>query len=122
VASDGQTIELTSLTTVTEFLGYEAAAVPRPHFRVRQMQTMTPLADGQTLMLGGLTVDHLAQSKDKVAVQCDSPLVGRLFNTESERRGKKLLVVFITATLRDAAGNWVHDPSRPAARLRRRSP
>jgi tetratricopeptide (TPR) repeat protein len=120
VAADGYTIELKVIPTVTEFLGYDdprmfqpqggksEAMLPLPHFRVRQMETTARIWDGQTLVLGGLTSDEVQKIKDSVPVLGDLPLVGSLFRSESQQTVKKRLLVFVTATIIDPAGNRVH--------------
>jgi general secretion pathway protein D len=121
VSSDGYTIEMNLLPTVTEFLGYDdpgqfravvgtlAAPVPLPRFRIRQVVTSSIVWDGQTVVLGGLISEAVAKRKDKVPVLGDLPLVGRLFRSEAKSSSKKNLVIFVTPTIVDPAGNRVHD-------------
>lgn len=133
VAADGTTIQLTVTATVTEFLGYDAppkdAKVrvweggksrlvdpPLPHFRVRQMQTQTSVGDGQTVVLGGFPVEDTRITKDKVPVLGDLPLAGGLFRSESKQAVRKRLLVFVTATLLDPAGNPVRNVAPPPPR------
>jgi general secretion pathway protein D len=125
VGADGSTIHLTVIPTVTEFLGYDhpgedgkvrvwqdgqakSVALPLPRFRVRQMQTQAQVRDGQTLVLGGFPVEARRLTKDKVPVLGDLPAVGGLFRSEAKQTVKKQLVVFVTATIVDPAGNPVH--------------
>lgn len=125
VRADGRTIELLVLPTVTEFLGYDTPPkdskvrvweqgksrlvdVPLPRFRVRQMQTQAVVLDGQTLVLGGLPIEVTQTTSDKVPVLGDIPIAGRLFRSEAKQSVRKLLLVFITATIIDPAGNRVH--------------
>ncbi len=125
VAADGYTISLTVIPTITEFIGYDRpvenssvrvwedgkekpVAMPLPRFRVRQMHTQAQLWDGQTLVLGGFPVETTQVTKDKVPVLGDLPAVGSLFRSESKQTAKKNLLVFITATIVDPAGNRVH--------------
>lgn len=121
VSADGYTIQLNLLPTVTEFLGYDdpgqfravvgtlAAPVPLPKFRIRQVVTSSIVWDGQTIVLGGLISEAVAKRKDKVPVLGDLPLVGRLFRSEASSSSKKNLVIFVTPTIVDPAGNRVHD-------------
>lgn len=121
VSSDGYTIELNLLPTVTEFLGYDdpgqfravvgslAAPVPLPRFRIRQVVTSSIVWDGQTVVLGGLISEAVSKRKDKVPVLGDLPLLGRLFRSEAKSSSKKNLVIFVTPTIVDPAGNRVHD-------------
>ena len=121
VSADGYTIQLNLLPTVTEFLGYDdpgqfravvgnlAAPVPLPRFRIRQVVTSSIVWDGQTVVLGGLISERVTKTKDKVPVLGDLPLVGRLFRSEAKASSKKNLVIFVTPTIIDPAGNRVHD-------------
>ncbi len=121
VSADGYTIQLNLLPTVTEFLGYDdpgqfravvgnlAAPVPLPRFRIRQVVTSSIVWDGQTVVMGGLISERVAKRKDKVPVLGDLPLLGRLFRSEASSSQKKNLVIFVTPTIIDPAGNRVHD-------------
>jgi type II secretory pathway component GspD/PulD (secretin)/beta-lactamase regulating signal transducer with metallopeptidase domain len=124
VLPDGYTIELTVIPTVTEFLGYEEnptnrVAVyvngkkkwvipPQPKFRVCQMNTSVRVRDGQTVVLGGLLSETVKTIKDQVPILGSLPLVGSLFCSETKTTAKKNLLVFVTPTLIDPAGNLVH--------------
>jgi general secretion pathway protein D len=66
--------------------------------------------DGQTVALGGLIAEDNVKSRDKVPVLGDLPVLGRLFRSENSRTVKKNLMIFVTATIVDAAGKRVHDP------------
>ncbi|MBM3882209.1 MAG: hypothetical protein FJ387_21235 [Verrucomicrobia bacterium] len=131
VGADGYTITLTVIPTLTEFLGYDdpgeggrvrvwadgsekTVALPLPRFRVRQMVTQAQLWDGQTLVLGGLPIEVAPTAKDTVPVLGDLPLSGRMIHSESTQKVRKQLLVFVTATIVDPAGNRVHTgDSRP---------
>jgi len=125
VSADGVTINLTAIPTVTEFLGYDEppkdskvevmvngkarlVALPLPRFRVRQMVTQAAIRDGQTLVLGGFPVEETRLSKEKVPVLGAIPLAGALFRSESKSTVRKQLLVFVTATIIDSAGNRVN--------------
>jgi beta-lactamase regulating signal transducer with metallopeptidase domain len=124
VLPDGYTIELTVIPTMTEFLGYEEnptnrVAVyvngkkkwvipPQPKFRVCQMCTNVRVRDGQTVVLGGLLSETVNTIKDQVPILGSLPLVGSLFRSETKTTAKKNLLVFVTPTLIDPAGNLVH--------------
>jgi general secretion pathway protein D len=63
-------------------------------------------------MLGGLVKEEdIKRLKDKVPVLGDLPLMGRLFRSESSPKSKKDLLIFITPTIIDPAGNRVHSAS-----------
>ena len=93
-----------------------APAVPLPRTRVRQVVTQCVVWDAQTVMLGGLISEDITNTKDKVPVLGDLPMVGRLFRSETKTNRKKNLVIFVTPTIIDPAGNRVHtDEEMPFA-------
>ena len=131
VAADGYTIELTMIPTFSEFIGYDdpglfipqvqgaagssiglplVAQLPLPRLRVRQVVTTAIVWDGQTVVLGGLIQEDIRKHRDKVPFLGDIPFLGRLFRSESTAAEKKNLVIFITPTIIDPAGNPIHTP------------
>jgi general secretion pathway protein D len=70
--------------------------------------TSVNLWDGQTVMLGGLISENISKMKDKVPVLGDLPLLGRFFRSEYSYSQKANLMIFVTATIIDPAGNRVH--------------
>jgi type II secretory pathway component GspD/PulD (secretin) len=79
-----------------------------PHFTVREIVTTVNIWDNQTVVLGGLISSKINSTKDKVPFLGDLPLVGRLFQSQSKTMSKKNLMIFVTATIVDPAGNRVH--------------
>jgi general secretion pathway protein D len=138
VLSDGFTINLTLIPTLTEFVGYDNpnevltsgilgnsaqgfTLVPTvlPRFNVRQVVSTVNVWDGQTVVLGGLRSEILSTIKDQVPMLGDLPLVGRLFRSEFNTTTKKNLLVFITPMLIAPAGNRIHtEDEMPFARDR----
>jgi general secretion pathway protein D len=125
VSADGYTIQLNLVPTFTEFLGYDQEVArqfqtvvqglpvqptPLPRFRVRQVATTAVVWDGQTVVLGGLISENVKKIREKVPVLCDIPFVGRLFRSEASDSTKKNLIIFVTPTIIDPAGNRVHSP------------
>ncbi len=122
VLSDGYTINLTLIPSLTQFAGYEQAPtipgvnvanvveVPTalPRFTVRQVITTVNIWDNQTVVLGGLISSDIVSQKDKVPVLGDLPFAGKLFQSQSKVTQKKNLMIFVTATMVDPAGNRVH--------------
>lgn len=122
VTADGRSIELTTIPTLTEFLGYDnppkttrqrvwengesrLVDVPLPRFRVRQLTSHSTIPNGHTLVLGGLPVRETVRHVDKVPVLGNVPLLGRLFRKEGTSTRHKTLIVFVTAHTVDPAGN-----------------
>jgi general secretion pathway protein D len=67
-----------------------------------------------------LITDNVQKIKDKVPVLGDIPFLGRFFRSEASLSEKKNLVIFVTPTIIDPAGNRVHpeesypyDPGAP---------
>jgi type II secretory pathway component GspD/PulD (secretin) len=79
-----------------------------PIFRTQQMSSTLNVYEGQTLVLGGLLSERTAVFKDQVPVLGDLPWLGRLFRREGQTTEKRSLLIFITPTIIDPAGNRVH--------------
>jgi general secretion pathway protein D len=127
VSADGYTIQMTIIPTLTEFVGYDLqtaatfvpqaitatgqsvnSVLPLPIIRLRQVVTSCIVWDGQTVVLGGLIAEVAQKIKDKVPFLADLPFVGKLFTSESQQSVKKNLVIFVTPTIIDPAGNRAH--------------
>ena len=61
----------------------------------REIKTTVLADDGETIVLGGLIRDDYQVNKSKVPLLGDIPFIGRLFSSESERRVKRNLLVFL---------------------------
>jgi general secretion pathway protein D len=126
VCADGYTIQLAMIPSIIDFLGYgnpdipeaaqfesmlqvqagnQRAPVALPRFLVRQVSTSAIVWDGQTVVLGGLLYNDVRRRKDKVPVLGDIPILGRFFRSEGNSTSKKNLVIFVTPTIVDPAGN-----------------
>ena len=146
VLSDGYTISMALIPSDTEFNGYDTpptipgittvgggsgnqaiVVIPPilPIFTVRQVVTTVNVWDNQTVVLGGLITSQIQTTKDKVPFLGDLPFAGRLFQSQSKTETKDNLMVFVTPTIVDPAGNRVHSddelpfaqtavPSQPA--------
>jgi general secretion pathway protein D len=124
VLSDGYTINLTLIPSLIEFGGYQnppslgsfstsglnVVLLPTalPLFTVREITTTVNVWDGQTVVLGGLVDSTLNTTKDSVPVLGDVPILGRLFQSSQKTETKRNLMIFVTVTLIDPAGNRVH--------------
>ena len=130
VSADGYTVQMTIIPTLKEFVGYDletaklfqaqaqsvgglaanplTTTTPLPQFRLRQVVTTAIVWDGQTVVLGGLISENVTKTKDKVPLLGDLPIAGRLFRSESSMTSKKNLLIFVTPTIIDPAGNRLH--------------
>jgi type II secretory pathway component GspD/PulD (secretin) len=117
VLADGQSIQMTVIPSVMEFLGYEGASekrapmsrvdsAPQPRFRKRLVVSSATVRDGHTLVLaGGICRDEIKVEKGWVRSGSVVDTKGVARSTGGQR---KALLVFVTPTLIDAAGNRVH--------------
>ena len=105
------------IPTWTEFVGYDppgqfipqvsslqgvplVAPLPLPHYRVREVITTVNVWDGQTVLLGGMIQERGSSQQQ---------------TTNSQKAN---LMIFITATIVDPAGNRVHtDEEMPFAKV-----
>jgi general secretion pathway protein D len=123
VLSDGYTINLTLIPSLTDFNGYDTPPnianvtgglnvvqlpVILPDFTIRQVITTVNVWDNQTVVIGGLISSQVQTSKDKIPFLGDVPFVGKLFQSQSKTAIKKNLMIFVTSTIVDPAGNRVH--------------
>jgi type II secretory pathway component GspD/PulD (secretin)/tetratricopeptide (TPR) repeat protein len=130
VLSDGYTINLALIPSVTEFIGYSSIGaneipgfnpgstigglngttlpVALPNFTIRQVVTTVNVWDNQTVVIGGLISSTVNSIKDKVPVIGDIPMLGRLFQSQSKTTVKKNLMIFVTATIVDPSGSRIH--------------
>jgi len=134
VLADGYTIDLSIKASYSEFLGYDKPTnttvtvytkagvkidVPTilPTIDVRQTSAHMNVWDGQTVVLGGMIIPSIQTIKDKVPILGDLPILGHLFQSQSKTEIKKNIMVFVTATIVDAAGNRIHsDDEMPFAK------
>lgn len=133
VGPDGYTIELNLSPRITEFDGFINYGSPintevmytsptnffntvsatvqisenvinQPIFSVREARTQVTVYDGETVVLGGLMREDIQKVEDKTPILGDIPLVGRLFRSSADQHIKRNLIMFVTATLLDPAG------------------
>jgi Flp pilus assembly secretin CpaC/tetratricopeptide (TPR) repeat protein len=133
VSADEFSVQMTLIPSVTDFIGYDnpgsfvptasipsggtiTSVLPLPHFRLRQVVTSVTVWDAQTVVIGGLMSDTIANTKDSVPIIGDLPLVGRLFRSEASQKAKKNLMIFVTPTIINPDGTRYHsDDEMPFA-------
>jgi len=116
-AGKDDTLQLTISAKVTEFLGYDAPQEsesvpvyldgkastikpPHPRTHIRSLCFSVILHDGQTIVLGRPKDEMVTYDNEGNAITAPSTT-------------KKNLLVFVTATLIDPAGNRLHSPIPP---------
>jgi general secretion pathway protein D len=128
VDADSNTIDLDLAPEITKFKGYDeykvgsnayesggnnqseifgdgsALIAKMPYFEKRAVQTQVTIADGHTVLMGGLVDERTETFRDQVPFLGDIPYIGRLFRTEGSRSAKKNLVIYVKATQVDDRG------------------
>src|SRR5690625_3062199 len=67
-----------------------------PLIDVTELETQVLVADGQTVVLGGIFQVEQVRGEDKVPVLGDIPFLGRLFKRDLRLEEKRELLIFIT--------------------------
>jgi general secretion pathway protein D len=94
----------------TDALGNPTTTVVTPNeilmpvFSVMKSETNLTVADGATLVIGGLLQERVQKVEDKVPVLGDIPLAGRLFRSEVNAPVRTAIVFFVTVKVVDATG------------------
>ena len=123
VGGDGATIDLNLVPQVVEFEGFINYGSPinavgvntmagisvsqpilltenvinQPIFSTRKVTTSVQVADGQTVVIGGLMREDVQKVEDKTPLLGDIPMVGRLFRSNIDQHVKRNLIIFVTA-------------------------
>jgi general secretion pathway protein D len=70
-----------------------------PIMQVREMESVLQIANGQTIVLGGLMVDNNQFNRNQVPVLGSIPEVGEAFKFRNEQSQKTELVIFLRPTV-----------------------
>jgi general secretion pathway protein D len=90
----------------TELTGNE---ILMPVFNTQRANTQLTVADGSTIVIGGLLREDIENVEDKVPVLGDIPWVGRLFSTTARQPVRTALVFFVQVELLDPTGRPFRD-------------
>lgn len=82
--------------------------IEMPVFSRRSVNTALTIFDGYTVAVGGLMREDVQTLEDQVPILGDIPIIGRLFQTESENRIKSNLIIFVTGEIVDATGRRIN--------------
>ncbi len=102
-------------TTVQSLLGgTEVATVTdnsilMPIFSYKRANTQVTVADGSTIVLGGLMAESVQNVEDKVPVFGDIPVVGRLFSTKAKKPVSSAIIFLVKVDLLDPTGRPYRD-------------
>lgn len=79
-------------------------AILMPVFSVNRVNTALTVADGATIVIGGLLQEKIIKVEDKVPIFGDIPVLGRLFRSEVSRPLRKVVLFFVNVELLDPTG------------------
>lgn len=68
-------------------------------FRRQKAESEVLVKDGETVVIGGLTVTESAEVKSGIPLLMDIPLVGRLFSTHRQSSVQRDLLIMVTPTI-----------------------
>lgn len=68
-------------------------------FRRQKAESQVLVQDGETVVIGGLTVAESAEVKSGIPLLMDLPLIGRLFRTHRTSSVQRDLLIMVTPTI-----------------------
>jgi type IV pilus secretin PilQ/predicted competence protein len=81
--------------------GGSGGTVTSPIIDTRSLESNVLIKSGDTLAIGGLLQDEVLKSRTKVPLVGDIPVLGYLFQSRTNIRTKRNLLVFVTPTIID---------------------
>jgi general secretion pathway protein D len=92
VSADGESVELTK------------NAILQPVFSVKKVDSSVVVADGATIVIGGLLKDTVTKLEDKTPILGSIPMLGRLFKSEGVKHNSTAILFFVNVELVDPTG------------------
>ncbi|MGH7475373.1 MAG: AMIN domain-containing protein [Longimicrobiales bacterium] len=65
-------------------------------FQTQESDTQVLVNDGETVVIGGLTIIEKTQARSGIPFLMDLPVIGRLFSTTTDRENKRDLMIMVT--------------------------
>lgn len=107
-------VSLNVRPTLTRILGFASDPAPQmmgadfenlvPEIHVNEIESLLEVADGQTVVLGGLMTDELQKNRDEIPLLGRLPGIGHLFSYRDDAVRKSELVLFLRPTVIRSAG------------------
>ena len=94
---------LPTTTTLTE------NAILMPVFSVRRTNSNLVVADGATIVIGGLLKDEVQNVEDRTPILGDIPVIGRLFASDSRSHKSTAILFLVNVQLLDPTGRPYKD-------------
>jgi MSHA type pilus biogenesis protein MshL len=112
--SQNGNVSLNVRPTLTRILDFVVDPAPRlagsdfdnlvPQLHVSEIESLLEVADGQTVVIGGLMQDRTSKQTDGIPYLSRIPLVGDLFSFRNDDVSKSELVLFLRPTVIRGAG------------------
>ncbi len=102
-------------TTQTGVLGNQETVEVTPNtilmpvFSKQSVSTNVRVADGSTIVIGGLMRDSIQNVEDKTPVLGDIPIIGRLFQSTAKQSTSTAILFFVNVELMDPTGRPYRD-------------
>ena len=101
-------------TTVEGLLGPETATVTdntilMPVFSKQSLSSTIDVADGSTVVIGGLMQDRVQNVEDKTPILGSLPILGRLFQSKASQSTSTAIIFFVNVELMDPTGRPYRD-------------
>ena len=84
-------------------------AILMPVFSVNKVNSNLVVADGATIVIGGLMKDEVTNVNDKTPILSDIPFVGRLFQTDAQQHTSTVVLFLVNVELLDPTGRPYSD-------------
>lgn len=112
--TEGNNVAINVRPSISRITGYALDPVPKllnanfdnliPEIQVREMESLLQVADGQTVVMGGLMQNKISKDRDGVPGTSETPVVGDLLSYRDEEFTKTELVIFLRPTVIKGAG------------------
>lgn len=96
VVHSGQRVDLKVSQEVSEATQTDTSTIASPSIFSRKLQTSLSLADGQSMLLGGLISSSKSDAKTKVPLLGDIPVLGSVFQNRRKTGTRTELLMLIT--------------------------
>lgn len=83
-------------------------AILMPVFSAQRVKTNVTVADGSTVVLGGMIQEKIENVEDKTPLLGDLPVVGRLFQSKAVAPVKKAVIFMVNVQLLDPSGHPIN--------------
>lgn len=109
------TIVMSLAPEVSDVVGFRNDA---PIITSRQTSTVVEVADGKTVVIGGLLRDEDLKSRNGVPILREIPVLGEFFRFSNKNRNKTNLVIMITPKVVDVRGHTRQEAKAEEAKER----